>query len=328
MFIRTRSRRSNIITVYVLAVVILFCGRQVVMRLLKPANETVEDVLIFISDTDSIDASRKSNSVYRIQLDGRGQKRIVGSIPHGGGYLRTTDIDCHAASQALVIASHRHDLNGFHHALLDGSGLHLDKPDSGVPLTATRQIAIAPDGMGILVSRRALGLAEPRFNLVAGDLFTRQYSIVKLATTALSYQSPDWSPDGLQIAYIIEESVADARISYRLAISKPDGSDERILYETTLALTDVAWSPDGEWLALEMSRQIYKLRPDGSELTQLSSHRGGASHPRWSPNGERISFVAPSSFPGFNQLIAMDDAGRNIQQVANIRGEVVNGCWV
>ena len=77
-----------------------------------------------------------------------------------------------------------------------------------------------------------------------------------------------------------------------------------------------------------MSRQIYKLRPDGSELTQLSSHRGGASHPRWSPNGERISFVAPSSFPGFNQLIVMDADGRNIQQVANIRGEVVNGCWV
>ena len=95
-----------------------------------------------------------------------------------------------------------------------------------------------------------------------------------------------------------------------------------------MRISDVVWSPDGKWLAVEMSRQIYKLRPDGSELTQLSSHRGGASQPRWSPDSERISFVASSSFPGFQQLMVMDADGRNILQVANIRGEVVNGCWV
>jgi len=327
MIIRTRFRKTNFITAYVLAVLILFFGRQLASNIRAPANEPVENALIFISDTDSIDAGRGSNSVYRIGLDGRGLKRIVGSIPHGDGYLRTTDIDCDGVSQQLVIASHRHDLNGFHHAMLDGSGLHLDKPAAGDSLSATRQIAIAPDGMGILVSRRDLAFAEPRFSLVAGDLFTRQYSIVKLARSTLSYHSPDWSPDGRQIVYIIEESVADARISYRLAIAKPDGSDERILYGTTLALTDVAWSPTGEWLALEVSRQIYKLRPHGSDLTRLSSHHAGASSPRWSPDGERISFVAPSTFSGFNQLLVMDADGGNIRQVANIRGDVVNGCW-
>lgn len=328
MAIWTRSRRTNIITAYVLAVVVLFFGRQVATHELTPASETVENVLIFISDSDSIDAGRGSNSVYSIGLGGRGLKRIVGSIPHGDGYLRATGIDCHTASQALVIASHRQDLNGFHHALLDGSGLHLDKPKNGTALFATRQIAIAPDGMGILISRQALAFAVPRFNLVAGDLFTRQYSMVKPATAALSYQSPDWSPDGRQIVYIIEELVADARNSYRLAIAKPDGSDERALFETTLSLTDVAWSPDGKWLALAMSRQIYKLRPNGNDLTRLTNHSSGASQPRWSPDSQRISFAAPSSFLGLNQLLVMDADGRNIQQVAGIRGDVINGCWI
>ncbi len=321
---RSERRSRLILTIYLLIVASILA----VDRLSAPASHLVKGELIFISDTDSIDASRESNSVYRIGLDGRGQKRIVGSIPHNDGYLRISDIGCEPVSQQLVIASHRHDLNGFHHALLDGSGLHLDKPGSGVPLTATRQIAIAPDGVSIIVSRQFEEFDEPRYGLVAGDLMSREFKTFKAPTEALSHFAPDFGPGGRQVAYIIEESKGGLRPKYRLAIAAHDGRDEQVIFETTLALTDVAWSPDGEWLALEMSRQIYKLRPDGSELTQLSSHRGGASQPRWSPDSQRIGFVAPSSFPGFNQLIVMDADGRNIQQVANIRGEAVNGCWV
>ncbi len=328
MTIKARSRKTNLITAYVLAVVCLFFLRQVAADLRPTASEPVSKALIFISDADSIDASRDSNSVYRIGLDGRGLKRVVGSIPHGDGYLRVSDVDCDATSQQLLIASHRRDLNGFHHAMLDGSGLHLDKPASGELLRSSRQISLAPDGKGILISRQDRAFAEPRFSLVAGDLQSRQFHNVKQATSALSYHSPDWSPDGRHIVYIIEKRTADARLAYHLAMAELDGSGERVILETTLALNDVAWSPDGEWLAFEMSRQIYKLRADGSELTRLSSHHSGASAPRWSPAGERISFVAPSSFPGFSQLLTMDADGGDIQRVANIRGEIVNGCWV
>ena len=58
-------------------------------------------------DSDSIDAGRGSNAVYRIGLEGRGETRILGAIPHGAGYLSSSDIDCHAATGSLVIASHR-----------------------------------------------------------------------------------------------------------------------------------------------------------------------------------------------------------------------------
>ena len=317
-------KRRLIVTIYLLIVTLVLLLDQ----LCTPTLDSNGDELIFISDTDSIDASRESNSVYRIRLDGGGLKRIVGSIPHGDGYLLIADIGCHTESQSLVIASQQHDLNGFHHALLDGSNLHLDRPAAGSLLTGLRHIALAPDGVAVIVSRESREFSQPRFGLVGGDLRSREYKHIKQQTEALSYSSPDWSPDGRQIAYVVEEWADDARANYSVAIAAPDGSDERIIYHTGQPLGDVLWSPDGAWLALVSGGQIYKLRPDGSEFTRLSDHLGGATSPRWSSDGQSISFVASSTFPGNQQLMVMAADGSNSRRVASIRGSVVNGCWV
>ena len=318
-------RRRYILAIYLMGVASLLF----VDRLTAPASDTVKDELIFISDTDSIDASRESNSVYRIRLDGGGMKRIVGSIRHGDdAYLRIADIDCHAPSQSLAIASYRDDLNGFHLVKLDGSDFRHITPGDGSLLTGVRHIAFAPSGREVILTREYSGFAGPRFGLLRVNLINGEVHSVKVPTEQVSYLSPVWSPEGARIAYIIKAHYAEGRPSYSVAIAAPAGGGERVIYETTLALTDITWSPAGEWLALEMSLQISRMRPDGSELTRLSNHHAGASYPRWSPDGERISFVAPSSFSGFHQLITMDADGRNILQISNIRGEVVNGCWL
>ncbi len=323
-----RPRRTNIITAYVMAVILLFLGRQLISPSISPAREPVENALIFISDTDSIDAGRNSNSVYRIGLDGRGLKRIAGSIPHGAGYLRSTDIDCHAASQALLIASHQRDLNGFHHARLDGSGLHLDRPAAGDLLTATRQIAIAPDGRGIVVSRQFEGFAEPRFGLVAGDLFTRYFGVVKSPTAERSYISPDFSPAGRLLAYISRRDDAAGRGSSLILADRASGR-EQIIYETSRQISEVVWSPTGEWLALVVDRQIYRMHPfGGAALIRLTDHLGGATSPRWSPDGAQISYVTPSTYPGLQQIMTMNADGSDKQRLTNIRGDLVNGCWL
>lgn len=321
---RSEQRRRLVLTIYLIVVASILA----MDRLTAPASEPVKDQLIFISNADSIDAGRQSNSVYRIGLDGRGLKRIVGSIPHGDGYLRTSDIDCDSASQQLVIASHRRDLNGFHHAMLDGSGLHLDRPSEGDLLSATRQIALAADGVNVIVSRQFEDFSEPRFGLVFGDLLSRRFQLIKKPTMARSYCSPDFSPAGRLIAYIIIGRDGEASPAYQLAIARPSGRDEVVLYETPLRISDVSWSPTGEWLALVVDRQIYRMHPfGGAVLTQLTDHLGGAYAPRWSPDGAQISYVTPSTFAGQNQLFVMNADGSEKRRVANIRGDAVNGCW-
>lgn len=324
----SRSRRTNFITAYVLGVLILFFGRQLASNLGAPRDKPVSNALVFISNTDSIDAGRGSNSVYRIGLDGRGLKRIVGLIRHGEGYLRISDIDCEPDSQQLVIASHRRDLNGFHHAMLDGSGLHLDRPAEGDLLSATRQIALAPDGVSIIVSRQFEAFSEAGFGLVLGDLNSRKFRPIKKPTLARSYSSPVFSRTGRLIAYIIKQRNSEGSPVYQLAIARPSGRDEVVLYQTPRWISDVAWSPTGEWLAVAVDRQVYRISPYGGDLTRLTDHLGGADSPRWSPDGAQISYVTPSTFAGQSQLFVMNADGSGKRRVANIRGDVINGCWV
>ncbi len=316
--------RKDIVTLYLIVVTSILWLDQIGTGVPRSADGQ----LLFISDVDAIDAGRESNSVYRIAADGSGMKRILGSIPHGEGYLYISDIDCHAASGSLVIAGGRHDLNGFYHALLDGSKLHLDRPAAGQLLTSLEQIALAPDGINIIVSRQYREFSQPRYGLVSGDLASREYRTIKSPSAERSLVSPDWSPAGGRIAYIRVTHAPDARPSYALVIAAADGRGQRVIFDTPLALTDIDWSPDGQWIAAVVGGELYKLRPDGSDLTRLSHHQGGISGPRWSPDSRQISYVAPSSYPGFNQLMVMDANGGGIRRVANIRGEVVNGCWV
>ena len=228
----------------------------------------------------------------------------------------------------MAIASGRQDFNGFHLVNLDGSELRQVSGGPEQTLRAVRQIAVAPDGAGLVLSREFNGFPQARFGLIQGNLQSQEQRTIKMPTLARSYRSPVWSPDGGQIGYIIEMRDDEAPVEYAIAIAAPDGGHERIIHRTRLVVADIDWSPDGEWIAAAIGMQIYKLRPDGSDLMRLTVHHAGVSFPRWSPDGGQISYVAPSSFQGHHQLMVMDADGRDIRRVTNIRGGVVNGCWV
>jgi Tol biopolymer transport system component len=111
---------------------------------------------------------------------------------------------------------------------------------------------------------------------------------------------PAWSPDGSRIAFV---GLTGGDYPGSLRVVNADGSG---LTEVPLALSGFlilggpAWSPDGTRIALSVCNQgcnIYVVRPDGSDLTQLTTgvHDRiwcGAVTPAWSPDGTRIAYTS------------------------------------
>lgn len=118
-----------------------------------------------------------------------------------------------------------------------------------------------------------------------------------------SENKPVVSPDGTMIAF---------RSCSRLYVMAIDGSNPREVAPYG-GCAHHTWSPDSQWVLFDAPseeqdcgrRQIYKVRPDGSDLTQLTSGAdysdenfleiSGASYVAnnwafWSPNGEWIAF--------------------------------------
>ena len=60
---------------------------------------------------------------------------------------------------------------------------------------------------------------------------------------------------------------------------------------------------------------IYTIRTDGSELTNLTNNPAHDANPIWSPDGKHIAFE--SNRNGFMQIYLMDADGSNVIQLTN-----------
>ena len=118
---------------------------------------------------------------------------------------------------------------------------------------------------------------------------------VQLMNSSGMEESPSWSPDGREIVYVGSSDCArDTSCFGFLVIMDVATRIGRPLIGAGLGYRP-SWSPDGELIAFvgracsTCPSNIYTVRPDGSDLTQLAAPGGGVD-PTWSPDGSKIAF--------------------------------------
>ncbi|HVT15514.1 MAG TPA: protein kinase [Thermoanaerobaculia bacterium] len=80
-------------------------------------------------------------------------------------------------------------------------------------------------------------------------------------------------------------------------------------------------SPDGQWIAVHSTvphENLFILRPDGSDLRQLTNDPYKNRQPRWSPDGSRIVFY--SNRGGRYDLWTIRPDGSGLEQVTGVAG--------
>ena len=138
--------------------------------------------------------------------------------------------------------------------------------------------------------------------------------------------SPDWSPDGRQIAFRSGPYGAD-----HIAVMNADGSDRRALTPPT-GTSFPAWSPDGLKLAFARTeigkRDIYVMNADGSDARAITQSAGRAQQlggVAWSPDGTRILF--DTRWGGDWDLWVVNADGSGQRQLTRVGADTARAAW-
>lgn len=115
---------------------------------------------------------------------------------------------------------------------------------------------------------------------------------------------PSFAPDGKRIVY---------------RTTGPDGDGLRLMNLEDHSVTVLTkaydnfpvWSPRGDLIAfvrkIGEDFEVFTIRPDGKDVSQLTHTKGNDSHVGWSPDGERLTFT--SSRMGFKDEALYTDGG-------------------
>ena len=174
-------------------------------------------------------------------------------------------------------------------------------PLTPVPLTSypgrQMQASFSPDGSEVAFVWN--GEKEDNFDvfvkLIGSD------ALLRITSDPAPDFSPAWSPDGGSIAYLRQISAMRQGVFLTPAIGGP----ERKLTEVDccqfpMEPDNLAWSPDGKWLAIVdrispgERRSILLLSPEDGErrrLTSPSASWEGDRNPAFSPDGRELLFV-------------------------------------
>lgn len=142
-------------------------------------------------------------------------------------------------------------------------------------------------------------------------------------------QSSLWTPTGDWIVF----SCSKPWEKSELYLVRPDGSDLHLLFANGALNTGAVWSPDGEWIAFtsafkegtffsyrKRDADVYRIRPDGSAVQQLTDSHHDERFQDWSPTDHNQIIITqsrtrPSGIGSTNDLFGLDLSVGNWRQI-------------
>jgi TolB protein len=228
--------------------------------------------IVFVSMRDGIE------DIYVIQPDGSDVRRVTVTEPVEGEH-RFSGVPTWSPDRSqIVFASNRDDggLANLYVVNVDGTNLRRLTDHDGLDYTPDW----SPDGSTIAFLSDRDGFYE-LYAMDADGSNVRRLTHLEKEENQLC--CPDWSPDGSKIVFM---TIAPPR-STQVQLLDLDSGEVNLVSRGGLP----RWSPDGEWIAFFGARyQVHVMRPDGTDVRQVSAVEGITTYPAWSPDGRWIVF--------------------------------------
>jgi eukaryotic-like serine/threonine-protein kinase len=257
-----------------------------------------------LSDMDGIQPSWSPHghriAYWTVAAKGRptGQRDIYTIAAEGGTPVPVTSdaaIDWNPVwapdGRYLYFASNRGgSMNLWQVAIDERSGRVLGQPEPlTTPSAFAGHLSVSADGRRVVYTsfQRTAPIQKASFDPVSGAITANPLTVVG-GSRFLSSVAP--SPDGQWLAYYVIGNQLD------ILISRSDGTGERELTHDPANDRNPTWSRDGRQIAIYSNRsgkgQIWSIKPDGSELRQLTfAPEGLQSDDIWSPDGLRMVYI-------------------------------------
>ena len=178
--------------------------------------------------------------------------------------------------------------------IVNGSGklfrVPLEAPDlieidTGFAQACNNDHGIAPDGATLVISDASMTQQSCIYTLpVTGG------TPVRVTTQTPSYWH-GWSPDGRTLAYAAKRGTA-----FALYTCRATGGPETCVIDSFDHIDGPDYTPDGEWIWFNGERDgrvdLWRIRPDGTGLTQMTHDDAVNWFPHPSPDGKRVLYLA------------------------------------
>jgi len=156
--------------------------------------------------------------------------------------------------------------------------------------------------------------------------------VVQLTADSAFHGEPAWSPDGTQLAFdsdagnhpagegIYVMNAATGTVLSRVTANPFGWYDEQ-----------PQWSPDGDLIVFTRVRKInagtevtalFLVRPDGTDLKQLTQWGMNAASPDWSPDGTKIAFKGKNDPPAPDSIWTIHPDGSGLRALVKATGQV------